>query len=69
MTITGDMTIAQVLEIDPGIANIFMENGMHCLGCLMANGESIGEAALVRGVDVTNLTSRINAYLSAKATA
>lgn len=69
MIVTGDMTIAQVLEMDPGIANIFFENGMHCLGCLMAKGESIDEAATVHGVDAPSLTSRINEYLNSKAMA
>ncbi len=65
--ISNQMTISEVLEKDPGIANILMESGMHCLGCMMASGESIGEAALVHGVDPIMLMSKINSYLASKA--
>ena len=36
---------------------------MHCLGCPSASGESIGEAAMVHGVDADALVERINTYL------
>jgi len=31
--ITKDMIIADVLQMDRGTAPIFINNGMHCLGC------------------------------------
>lgn len=31
--ITKDMTIYEVLQINPDIAPVFFEFGMHCLGC------------------------------------
>lgn len=66
MTVTNDMTIAQVLEVDPGISNILVENGMHCFGCMMASGETIGEAASVHGIDPIALMNSINTYLASK---
>ena len=33
MTVTKQMSIGQVLNLDRGTAKIFMEFGMHCLGC------------------------------------
>lgn len=68
-TIKNDMTIAEVLQTDPSIANILFETGMHCIGCLMASGESLEEAAYVHGVDPTALITRINSYLAGKSTA
>jgi hybrid cluster-associated redox disulfide protein len=66
MQITKDMTIAQIIEADQGIANILMASGMHCLGCAMAHGEDLGQACAVHGIDATELTKRINAYLASK---
>lgn len=67
--VTGDMTIAQILELDPSTANIFAMHGMHCLGGLMAKGESIAAAACVHGVDAHELVGKLNVYLESKQTA
>jgi hybrid cluster-associated redox disulfide protein len=61
--ITKDMTIAEVLEIDNGVAPIFMNNGMHCLGCVAASGETVEEACEVHGIDVDNLVNELNAFI------
>ena len=58
--ITKDMTIAQVMEEQPDCAPVFMEYGMHCLGCAMAHGESIGEAVSVHGKDLDELLEKLN---------
>lgn len=59
-TITRDTLISEVLDINPDAAPIFMGMGMHCLGCAMAAGESVGEAAEVHGVDVDSLLDQLN---------
>ncbi len=65
MQVTKDMTIASILELDQqGIAPIFFASGMRCLGCAMASGESVEEAAAVHGIDVDTLVSSINAHLA-----
>lgn len=64
--VTKDMTIAQILQTDPGVANFFFEAGMHCLGCAMASGEDVEQAALVHGIDADKLVERINTYLDSK---
>lgn len=66
MTITKDMSIGQVLSIDRGTAPIFMQSGMHCLGCPHATAESIEQAAAVHGVDADKLVEALNAYLTDK---
>ena len=52
-----DMTIAQVLRLKlPIPIKVFMEVGMHCFGCAVANKETVAEAAVVaHGVDVNKL--------------
>lgn len=64
--ITKDMTIVQILEVDEGVAPIFMSNGMHCLGCIAASGETLEEACMAHGIDADNLTNQLNDYLESK---
>jgi len=63
-TITKDMLIGDILDIDVGIAQFLLEIGMHCLGCPSARGESLEDACMVHGTDVDELLDKINAYLS-----
>ena len=65
-TITKDMLIGEILDIDIGTAQFLLEMGMHCLGCPSARGESIEEACMVHGTDVDELLDKMNAYLSEK---
>lgn len=65
-TVTRDMSIGEVLNIDRNTAKIFMEFGMHCLGCPHATAESIAEAGMVHGTDVDALVGKLNEYLTEK---
>ncbi len=67
--VSGDMTIAQVLELDPATANIFVMSGLDRLGSLMATGESVAHAALAYGINLQELVSKLNSYLQSKASA
>ncbi len=59
--ITPDMTIHEVLTAKPAAAQVLMSVGMHCLGCAMARGETIEEAAMVHNQDVYALVEKLNA--------
>ena len=61
--ITKDMYIGEVLQVDPGLAEILMQAGMHCLGCPSSQMESVEEAAMVHGFDADDLVNSLNAYL------
>ncbi len=63
-TVTKDMIIADVLALDPGTAEFFLEIGMHCLGCPSASGESIEDACAIHGADADQLIAKINNYLA-----
>lgn len=65
-SITKDMIISEVLEKDKGTAPIFFKNGMHCLGCPSASGESIADACAVHGIDSDKLISELNEYFENK---
>lgn len=57
--ITKEMTIGEILRMDPDVAPVLMEAGMHCLGCPSAQGESLEEAAMVHGINVDELMAAI----------
>lgn len=59
--ITKEMTIGEILRTNPDIAPVLMEAGMHCLGCPSAQAESLEEAAMVHGIDIDELMSKVNA--------
>lgn len=58
--ITADVTIGELLRTNPEVAPVLMEAGMHCLGCPSAQAESLGEAAMVHGIDADKLVSAVN---------
>jgi len=62
--ITKESIIGDVLDLNPGTAEFFLEMGMHCLGCPSSRGESIEEACMVHGTDSDELVSRLNEYLA-----
>lgn len=60
--ITKEMTIREVLEKDINSAEIFLDSGMHCIGCPAASGESIEEACGVHGIDADVLVAKLNEF-------
>ena len=64
--ITKDTLIGEALMINPDIAPVLMDMGMHCLGCPASQGESIEEAAYVHGIDCDALMDEINAFFAQK---
>ena len=60
--VSKDMIISDVLQIDIGTAPIFLSNGMHCIGCPSASGESIEDACFVHGMDADKLVYELNNY-------
>lgn len=66
MKVTKDMTIGELLMMDRSAGAILMQNGMHCVGCPSAAGETLEEASMVHGMDCDKLVSEINAFLESK---
>jgi hybrid cluster-associated redox disulfide protein len=58
--LTQNMTIAEALKLKPKIAAILMSKGMHCLGCVIAQGETLEQAAEVHGLDLPELMVELN---------
>ena len=60
--IAKEMLISELIdqvENKDAVVDKLMECGMHCLGCMMAHGETIEEAAMVHGLDVDVLIDEL----------
>ena len=49
--VSKEMTIGEILAINPMVATNLIEIGKNSLGCPSAQGESLEEAAIVNGID------------------
>ena len=65
--VTLDMTIGEILNLDPELASVLVSGGMFCVGCPSSQGESLAEAAYVHGIDPDLLLVRLNTFLDEKA--
>ena len=63
--ITRDMTIGEIIRINEDVIPVLINAGMHCVGCPSAQGETLEEAAMVHGMDVDDLMSKIEALSGA----
>ncbi len=61
--ITKDTTIAEAININPEAGEILMKYGMHCLGCAMARGETVADAAAVHNADIDAMLAELNENL------
>lgn len=66
MSVDKTMIISEVLQLDQGTIPIFFRNGLHCLGCAMASGETIEEACAVHGLDCDSLIAQLNSFFEVK---
>ena len=65
MVVTKDTIIGDILDLNAqAAAPLFLELGMHCLGCPSARSETVGEACEVHGEDADKLISKLNNVLN-----
>jgi len=58
--ISKDMIIGEILDNYPTTAPLFLEMGMHCLGCPCSRAETLEDACMVHGIDVELLMEKLN---------
>ena len=58
--ITKNTVIGDILDLNEELAPYFLEIGMHCLGCAIAHGETVEQAAEVHGIDLDALLAALN---------
>ena len=61
MELTKDTLIKDVLTFgDPeAIEDVLQSYGMHCIGCALAHGETLEDAAAVHGVNPDEIIAKI----------
>lgn len=62
--VTKETIIGDILDVCPDAAPLFLEIGMHCLGCPASRGETIEQACMVHGTDADELVEKINGFLA-----
>ncbi len=60
--ITSDMTISEIIRLEPRLAQALEGSGMMCVGCYASSGETLAEAAAVHDIDPFILEARMNAF-------
>ena len=62
--VTKDTVISDIMMEAPDSAPLFLEIGMHCMGCALATGENVEEACNAHGVDVDAFLEKLNAFIA-----
>lgn len=60
MTLTADSTIADILKEKPEAADVLFRFGMGCIGCALANGETLRQAAMGHGIPLDELLAALD---------
>lgn len=61
--ITKNTNIIEALDINPDAADILMESGMGCMGCAMAQFETLEQGCLAHGMtkkQINDLIKKLN---------
>jgi len=61
--ISGKMLIDKVIQKYPSTTEVFMQHGLHCIGCMASTAETIEQGALVHGMkkkDIKRLIKDLN---------
>lgn len=61
MKYSKEMTLAEVLRGNEKAARVLMSMGMHCLGCPSSQMESLEDAAMVHGISVDEILTKLEA--------
>lgn len=66
LKITKDMTLSEVVEKYPATIEVFLEHGMGCFGCGIAQFETIEQGAKAHGINLKRLMGALNKAVSKK---
>lgn len=58
--ITKDMGIMEAIQKYPDVVGVFVAHGLGCIGCAMANFETIEQGAMAHGMDLSALMKDLN---------
>ena len=58
------MKITEIVEKYPQTISLLLAQGLHCIGCPIAQDETLEEAAKVHGLDLENLLNDLNKIIN-----
>ena len=61
--VTGDMNIMEAVEKYPVIVEVLQRNGLGCVGCMIASGETLTEGIEAHGLDAKAILDEINSLI------
>jgi hybrid cluster-associated redox disulfide protein len=61
--ITKDMTLDEVLELEPRLVAVMLGFGLHCFGCPVSSFETLEEAAVVHDLELDLFLDELNNML------
>jgi len=64
--ITKEMAIGEVVMQHPEAAQVFMDHGLHCIGCAAAHFENISQGCEAHGIDADKLVDDLNKVVNKK---
>lgn len=64
--ITKEMPIGKIVEEHPETVEVFMEHGLHCVGCAAAHFENLAQGCEAHGLDVNKLVEDLNKAIEKK---
>lgn len=60
MKVEKDTLIRDIVKKGPEAVQVLMSFGMGCIGCPASQAESIGQAAVVHGIDIEEILQTLN---------
>lgn len=64
--ITPETKLTEVIQKYPETLEVFHKYNLHCLGCVLAAGESLKDGLLAHGLDVDQIVKEMNELISVK---
>ena len=61
--VTGDMNIMEAVEKYPIIVEVLQRNGLGCVGCMIASGETLAEGIEAHGLDAKAILDEMNSLI------
>jgi len=69
--ITKNMTFSEAMQVSQMAGLIFLKHGLHCIGCHMADNETIEDGAKAHGLDdkqISDMIKEINERIKSSKT-
>ena len=64
--ITKEMAIGEIVSKYPDTITVFMEHGLHCIGCAAAHFENLAQGCEAHGIDADKLVDDLNKAIKKK---